>query len=318
MPKIYFVPMNKVVVKSAEKPVYKYPTTEKESDEIKSNIEKYWPYWPYYYYMQKSSEQKLDGTVETKKWFPWYGPYYFLPKPDVDFMSKPETIESDETKKFWPFFPYFLPKPDVDFMSKPENIGSDETKKFWPYDPCFLPKPDDQNIEKWWQYGPYGPYGPYYMQKKIDESPVTPKKVTKSTVNISDFFALIPSDNPSPIAPGNPIAFPQTNVQIGNIVRSSANQFILPEIGTYEINYQVITNEPCQLVVSLNNNELPNTIIGKSNNSELCGTFLITTTRIDSVICLNNSKTSSTNITLTPSAGGNSQTSAHLIIKQII
>ncbi len=135
-------------------------------------------------------------------------------------------------------------------------------------------------------------------------------------VNYQDFYALMPSDNPATIPSFGAISFPQTTISNSIITRISPSFFILPDIATYEINFQVSVTQEAQLGISLNGVFLSSSAVGRSNgSSQIVGVFLITTTSINTSLSIINSGFFS--ITLTPNAGGDFPVSAHLIIKKL-
>ena len=139
-------------------------------------------------------------------------------------------------------------------------------------------------------------------------------------VNYQDFYALMPSDNPTTIPVFGAIAFPQTTISNSIIIQNSPSAFNLPDIATYEINFQVSVTEQAQLGISLNGVFLSSSAVGRSiGNSQIVGVFLITTTSINTSLSIINS--GSFSITVTPYAGNTpgpfSAVSAHLIIKKL-
>ena len=128
----------------------------------------------------------------------------------------------------------------------------------------------------------------------------------------------MPTDNPDPIAPGAAVAFPQSGVTSGSILQSSDTEFALTEVGTYLITFTATTAEAGQLVLTLNNAEIPYTVTGRdATTSQITGTALITTTQATDLLSVRNPATNTGALTLTPSAGGEQPVSAHLIILQI-
>ncbi len=106
----------------------------------------------------------------------------------------------------------------------------------------------------------------------------------------ADFYALMPGDNSAPVAVGSAVAFPQ-NGPMSNITRSSPTQFVLPAIGTYQVNFQVSVSEPGQLVVGLDSgagpSELAYTAVGRATGtSQIFGTCLVSTTVVNSVLSI--------------------------------
>lgn len=135
-------------------------------------------------------------------------------------------------------------------------------------------------------------------------------------VNYQDFYALMPSDNPSTIPVMGAISFPQTAISNSIITRNSASLFNLPDIGTYEVNFQASITETAQLGIFLNGSLLSSSVAGRATEfNQIVGTSLVTTTTVNSTLSINN--TSFFSIRLTPFADGNYPVSAHLIIKKL-
>ena len=128
----------------------------------------------------------------------------------------------------------------------------------------------------------------------------------------------MPIDNIVPVAGGASIAFAQNGPTSGTILRNSTTQFILSNIGIYEINFQVSVAEPGQLVVVLGGVEQLYTIVGRAAvTSQIVGMCLVQTTLLNTVLSINNPAVSVTALTMTPIAGGTHSVSAHLVIKQV-
>jgi hypothetical protein len=131
----------------------------------------------------------------------------------------------------------------------------------------------------------------------------------------------MPDDNAATIAAGSAVEFPQdgpTNI----ISRLSTSQFTLPDIGTYQVNFQVSVSEPGQLVLGLDSTtgatELPYTVVGRATGtSQIVGTCLVTTTVPGSTLTVRNPAGNSTALTITPVAGGTLPVSAHLVIVRL-
>ena len=135
-------------------------------------------------------------------------------------------------------------------------------------------------------------------------------------VNYQDFFALMPADNLATILPGGAILFPQTTISNSIITQLSSSAFNLPDIGTYEINFQVSVTEATQLGITLNGAALTSSVVGRgTGSSQIVGVFLITTTSDNTSLSIINRGLAA--ITLTPNAGGGNPVSAHLIIKKL-
>ena len=128
----------------------------------------------------------------------------------------------------------------------------------------------------------------------------------------------MPGDNSATVAAGSPVEFPQDGPSNGNIVRSSSTEFILPDIGIYEIDFEVSITEAGQLVVVLNGTELLYTVVGRATGtSQIIGVSLIQTTETNSILSINNPLGNLTALTITTIAGGTDSVSAHLIIKRV-
>lgn len=137
-----------------------------------------------------------------------------------------------------------------------------------------------------------------------------------------DFFALMPGDNAATVGAGTPVAFPQNGPASGGVARINDTTFILPNIGTYQIFFQVSVTEAGQLVLALNSgsgfNELPATVVGRATGtSQLVGMSFVTTTAPNSLLQVQNPLGNSPALTITPVAGGTHAVSAHLVILQI-
>jgi hypothetical protein len=174
--------------------------------------------------------------------------------------------------------------------------------------------------------GPEGPIGLTGTQGPIGltgtQGPIGltgPQGIPGGLISVADFYALMPDDNAATVAAGTAVEFPQDGPASGTIVRNSATQFILPDIGIYEVNFQVSVTEAGQLVVVLDGTELAYTVVGRNTGtSQIVGVYLVETTLLDSVLSINNPLGSATALTITPLAGGVDPVSAHLVIKRVV
>lgn len=139
------------------------------------------------------------------------------------------------------------------------------------------------------------------------------------SINAADFFALMPPDNSTTVAPGTDVSFPQDGPTIGtNITRTGPSSFNLASIGVYEINFQVSVTEAGQLILTLNGSDLAYTVVGRATGtSQISGCCLVQTTVVDSILTVRNPSGNSTALTITPLAGGTRPVSAHLVIKML-
>ncbi len=139
------------------------------------------------------------------------------------------------------------------------------------------------------------------------------------SIAFSDFYALMPGDNAATVAPATDVSFPQNGPTSGGaIARTGASRFSLSAIGTYQVMFQVSVDEPGQLILTLNGNELAYTAVGRATGtSQLVGMSLVNTFAINSTLTVRNPAGNSTALTITPLAGGTIPVSAHLVITQI-
>lgn len=134
----------------------------------------------------------------------------------------------------------------------------------------------------------------------------------------SEFFALMPGDNTATIAAGIAIDFPQNGLTDGYIIRSSINQFILPDVGIYLVHWQVSLSEAAQLMIQLNGTEMPHTLVGRATGtSQIVGHTMINTTLPNSIMSIVNPTGNTPAITPTPTAGGTHAVTANLVITRI-
>ena len=138
-------------------------------------------------------------------------------------------------------------------------------------------------------------------------------------LNYADFYALMPPDNASTVAPGTDVSFPEDGSNSGtDISRSSASSFTLGPIGTYQILFQVSVDEAGQLMLTLNGAEQPYTVAGRATGtSQIVGMAIVTTTSENSTLTVRNPTGNAAALTITPLAGGTQPVSAHLVITQI-
>lgn len=162
--------------------------------------------------------------------------------------------------------------------------------------------------------GETGPQGPQGIQGEV--GPQGPAGVV---ANFADFYALMPADNATPVGVGEDVSFPQNGpTSNSTITRLSDNSFSLSEVGTYLVMFQVSVTEPGQLVLTLNDEEIPYSVVGRATGtSQIVETILITTTIATSTLTVRNPAANATALTITPNAGGNESVSAHLVIVQL-
>ena len=162
--------------------------------------------------------------------------------------------------------------------------------------------------------GPVGETGPQGIQGEV--GPQGPAGVV---ANFADFYALMPADNATQVGVGEDVAFPQNGpTSNSTITRLTDNSFSLSEVGTYLVMFQVSVTEPAQLVLTLNGEEIPYSVVGRAAGaSQIVETILITTTIATSTLTVRNPAANATALTISPNAGGNESVSAHLVIVQL-
>ncbi len=134
----------------------------------------------------------------------------------------------------------------------------------------------------------------------------------------AEFHAIMSPDNAATIAVGAPVNFPQDGPTNGIITRINTNQFTLPTIGTYSVDWQVSVSEPGQLMLQLNGADLAYTVVGRAmGTSQIVGHTLIRTTETNSILSLVNPSGNPAALTITPIAGGARAVSATLVITRI-
>lgn len=142
--------------------------------------------------------------------------------------------------------------------------------------------------------------------------------VTSTSLPYADFYALMPADNAATVAPGTAVSFPQNGPTSGVIARTNPSQFNLPNIGTYEISFQVSVVEAGQLMLQLNGVDVAYSVAGRATGtSQISNTCLVTTSSANSILQVINPAGNPTALTITPLAGGTRAVSAHLVIRQL-
>jgi len=168
--------------------------------------------------------------------------------------------------------------------------------------------------------GSIGPQGPMGLQGPVGPAGATGPAGPGGAIAFADFFALMPPDNSAGILAGQDVAFPQNGSMTsgGSISRLTSSSFNLSAIGTYQVMFQV-NLEFGQLDLSLNGTELPATVAGAQGmgSASIVGTFLLTTTAVNSVLTVRNPLLNNNTVYLPTNVGGSSPVSAHLVVAQI-
>ncbi len=168
--------------------------------------------------------------------------------------------------------------------------------------------------------GPAGPQGPQGETGPAGpQGPQGEPGPAGSVLGFANFYALMPPDNPDPIDAGADVAFPRNGPNSGTgITRMGDDSFLLAEPGIYQVQFLVTATQSSQLVLTLNGEELPYTVVGQNADApQIVGTALVQTTATNSVLTVRNPEGTADSLTLTPSAGGTEPVSAQLIITQL-
>ncbi|MED3912202.1 collagen-like protein [Peribacillus simplex] len=167
--------------------------------------------------------------------------------------------------------------------------------------------------------GPAGPAGATGPQGAT--GPAGPQGQQGSVLDFADFFALMPPDNAATVTVGGDVDFPQNGpTSGGGIFRNgvSPDQFVLRDIGIYQVLFQVSVTEAGQLILTLNFADLAYTVVGRATGtSQIVGMALVQTSVINSILTVRNPAGNSTALTITPLAGGTRPVSAHLVITRL-
>ncbi len=173
--------------------------------------------------------------------------------------------------------------------------------------------------------GPQGPTGPVGATGATgaqgiqgEVGPQGPRGLPGGVLSYAEFYALIPTDNVTPLTPGTDVAFTENGVIANtNVGRVSDTEFQLNAPGTYLIMWNAAVTETGQLVLTANDTELAYTTVGTGvAGGEIVGFTILNTTAL-TTLTVRNPVTNTTDLTLTPSAGGENPVSAHLTIVQL-
>lgn len=137
---------------------------------------------------------------------------------------------------------------------------------------------------------------------------------------ISDFalfFALMPPDNPSPVAVGSPVVFPQNGPTSGVITRTSSTTFNLVNAGTYAISWVVSVTEAGQLQLAIGGVGIAETVVGRDATASQIDGDTVITVGAGAILSVINPVGNATPLTITASAGGASPVAALLSIRRI-
>jgi len=169
--------------------------------------------------------------------------------------------------------------------------------------------------------GPAGPVGPQGPQGQEGETGATGATGAPGTgiEPVFGYFYLQNVNDITIVGAGEAVPFRTTGPSSG-LLRVSETDFVLPDIGVYEVTWQVSVNEPGELLLRLNGFELPSTLVGRNTGStQIVGNVLIETVVPTSNLSVGNPTHSAVELTLSRSAAGSFQSplTSSLVIKRL-
>lgn len=168
--------------------------------------------------------------------------------------------------------------------------------------------------------GPQGPQGPRgFTGAQGPRGLQGPAGPAGGPLGFAEFYALMPPNNPIAVAPGDDVSFPQDGPALGDsISRIGPSSFRLSAVGSYQVLFLVGANETGQLVLTLNDEDLDYTAVGRSTGtSQIIGMSIVTTTEENSVLTVRNPDDNTVTLTVTPIAGGTRSVSSQLVITRL-
>ncbi len=164
--------------------------------------------------------------------------------------------------------------------------------------------------------GPMGPRGPQGAT-----GPRGPQGLpggSGAPLGLADFYAMMPPDNACPIAPGDELALPRDGECSGRgAVRCGPSGFQLTA-GRYLVLWNATVSGRGQTVLALDGRELTHTTVGsEAEGGMLSGVAVIAVGCGGAVLSLRNPRSAAAPLLLSPSAGGQSVASAHLVIVRV-
>ncbi len=153
--------------------------------------------------------------------------------------------------------------------------------------------------------GPTGPVGITGATGATGPTGATGATGATGSSDYAEFYALMPGDNPSTVAAGADVQFPQIGATSGSIFELTPSQFALATAGTYDVSFQVPVDEPGQLALALNGVILPYSVVGRATGStQIVGEALVTAAAGD-ILEVQNPPGNPFALTVTPFSGGN-------------
>ncbi len=165
--------------------------------------------------------------------------------------------------------------------------------------------------------GATGPTGPTGATGATGATGPTGPAGASGLSSYATFYALMPSDNSTAIAPNEPINFPTTATKTDDITVTSPSVFTVTTAGNYLIMFQASTTEGGQLQLTVNNTPISYTTVGKAGESTQIVGFAVLPLAANDAISVINPETNTTDITLTQNAGGENAVAAQLVIAKL-
>ena len=138
------------------------------------------------------------------------------------------------------------------------------------------------------------------------------------TLSFLDAYAVMPSDNGTAVAVGADVSFNRIAATSAyDITATTASRFTLGPIGVYQVDFNVPFDGSGQLVLTLNNVQLAQTVVGKLATGYVSGSYIIATTAVNSIVTVRNPTGNPTALTISTSLGGTLPVSAHLVITRL-
>ncbi|MBQ9349266.1 MAG: collagen-like protein, partial [Oscillibacter sp.] len=132
------------------------------------------------------------------------------------------------------------------------------------------------------------------------------------------FYALMPSDNADSIAPGGTVCLPNSGPNSGGcITRTGPDCFQLEEAGIYLILFNAAVQDQGQMVLHLNDADLPVSVSGQMGSLNQISGISLVTAPAGAELSLRNPADSNSPLTLSKAEDGCGSLSAHLVIMQL-
>ena len=162
--------------------------------------------------------------------------------------------------------------------------------------------------------GPMGPRGPQGVA-----GPRGPQGIPGglTPAEIAEVYALMPPDNPRPIAPGEAVALPRDGERTGAGAMRCGDDGLRLTAGRYLAFFGLSVSGRGQAVLALDGRELLTTTVGVDAPGGMLSGMGIVTVTGSGVLSLRNPARAGAPLVLCPSAGGQGPVAAHLVTVRI-